>query len=118
MLALSPVSVSAAVSEENFLLRNVDDLIALCDAAPGDPLHEQAIHICHGFFLGAVHFHDGVSPGPDPDQRLFCHSDPPPSRNDLIKAWIEWSRNNLADDVDLPVQSVVRFMNLTYPCGE
>ena len=42
----------ADVTKENFLLRNTDDLRALCSVRRDDPNVVAAIHFCHGYALG------------------------------------------------------------------
>src|SRR6516162_10060133 len=48
MLA-SPVG---AVTQDNFQVRNVGDLVQLCSAGPDDPLQVAAISFCDGYLLG------------------------------------------------------------------
>ena len=46
----------ANVMEEDFRLDTFKDLVALCGVAASDPNASAAIHMCHGYVTGLVHF--------------------------------------------------------------
>ena len=65
LLIAFPSAARANVTEENFVLDTTRDLVALCGVDAADPNAMSAIHMCHGYFTGIVHFHqtDGRSAG-------------------------------------------------------
>ena len=79
---------AGAVSEKDFEVQTTENLINLCTAAPDDPLYQQAINFCHGYLVGAYHYHEAVVSGPK-GMRLFCPPDPPLSRNDAFAMFVE-----------------------------
>ena len=56
LLIAFPSVARANVAEENFVLDTTADLIALCGVDAADPNAMAAIHMCHGYFVGLVHF--------------------------------------------------------------
>ena len=38
-----------AVTQDNFLARDTNDIIELCSAQADDPLYTAAVHFCHGY---------------------------------------------------------------------
>jgi hypothetical protein len=104
-----------AVTQDNFLVRTSRDLVELCTAPPSDPLHQAAIHFCHGYLVGAFQYHVSVSPTSGPDA-LFCLPNPPPSRNDAIAAFIAWAKANPQYMNERPTDTEFRWLATTYPC--
>ena len=77
--AASLGSARAAVSTDNFLVRNTGDLVDLCSAANTDTLYTAAVNFCHGFAVGVFRVLQ------EEDQarasgRLFCLPQQAPSR--------------------------------------
>ena len=48
---------SRAVTHENFLVRNVLDIVTLCSVPKEDALHTAATNFCHGYVVGAYHYY-------------------------------------------------------------
>ena len=55
--------VAGAVSEEDFEVKTTENLVNLCTAAADDPLYSHAINFCHGYLVGAVHYHEATTSG-------------------------------------------------------
>jgi hypothetical protein len=109
-------TAASATTEDNFQLQTTADLLVVCSTPVDDPLYVAAIHFCHGFIVGVHHYHDAARLGPEPRPALFCPPDPAPSRDDIVAGWVEWSRTSPADDGDLAVESVLRYLATTHPC--
>ena len=63
-------TVAGAVTTDDFLLTTTQKLLNLCTVSTNDPQHREAIHMCHGYLIGALHYHEAaVSFG---RQRLVC----------------------------------------------
>ena len=106
---------AGAVSEKDFEVQTTENLINLCTAAPDDPLYQQAINFCHGYLVGAYHYHEAVASGPK-GMRLFCPPDPPPSRNDAFAMFVEWVKTHPQHWGETPVESEFRFLMQKWPC--
>ena len=106
---------AGAVSEKDFEVQSTENIINLCTASPEDPLYQQAINFCHGFLVGAYHYHDATSRGPAGIQ-LVCVPDPRPSRNDTIDMFIDWAKAHPQHWSEPPVESEFRFLMEKWPC--
>jgi len=111
MLALP----ARAVTQEQFRLRTGDDIVALCSTPTSDPLYVAAIHLCQGFGAGvyqtlvAVENHRGLQP-------LVCAPNPPPTRNDAVRMFLDWAPRNREHLGEAPADVVGRFLIETFPC--
>lgn len=107
-------SVTRAVTQEDFLVRNTQNLLNLCTASASDPLYKEAIHMCHGYLIGAVHYHQAATA--HGSKRLVCLPDPPPARNEAIDMFIEWLKARPQYMKELPVETEFRFLIEKWPC--
>ena len=114
IVILLPAFVGA-VSEKDFEVQSTENIINLCTASPEDPLYQQAINFCHGFLVGAYHYHDATSRGPAGIQ-LVCMPDPRPSRNDTIDMFIDWTKAHPQHMKETPVETEFRFLMEKWPC--
>ena len=116
-LALPPLAPvrAAAVAPDDFLLRSGADVVALCSAAPADPLYTAAVHMCHGFGAGtyqaivAMTRHEKIEP-------VLCPPEPPPSRNAVVQRFVDWAKAHPAHLTEPAVEVVGRFLITEYPC--
>ena len=104
-----------AVTQDDFLVRTTRNLVALCSAAPNDPLHDAAIHFCHGYVVGAFHYNKAIEPSLG-SARIVCLPDPPPSRDTGIQNFVAWANQNPQYMNEFPVDTVFRFASLRWPC--
>ena len=113
--ALLAATSAHAVTEANFELRSGADLVALCGAGKDDPMRSLALQMCEGYGVGvyqtilALTTHQGLQP-------LFCPPDPPPSRDQAIAQFVEWSKGKTQYRGDRPADFVGRFLVETFPC--
>jgi hypothetical protein len=107
--------IAGAASEKDFEVQTTENIINLCTAAPEDPLYHQAINFCHGYLVGAYHYHEAASSGPK-GNRLVCPPDPPPSRNDTFFMFVEWVKAHPQHWGELPVETEFRFLMEKWPC--
>ena len=114
VVVLSP-GFAGAVSEKDFEAQTTENIINLCTATPDDPLYHQAVNFCHGYLVGAYHYHEAVSSGPK-GKRLFCPPDPMPSRNESIGMLIEWAKAHPQHWGETPVETEFRFLMEKWPC--
>jgi len=117
-LGAAPIAARAALTEDDFFIRNAQDLVALCGVAPGDPLAREAIHFCHGFVSGAWQYHQSVNSGPQ-SAKLVCPPDPPPTRAEAVAMFVTWARvpENGKYMTDPAVDTMFRFLIEKWPCA-
>ncbi|MFO1120643.1 MAG: Rap1a/Tai family immunity protein [Rhodospirillales bacterium] len=113
-LAMIPGVSSAAVTEDNFLVRNAGDLVALCSTEATDPLAVPAIHFCHGFGLGTVRVLNEIQRARRVPQ--YCLPAPLPTRNDALAAFIKWVKASEARAAQDAPDAILAFMVEQYPC--
>jgi hypothetical protein len=107
--------VAAAVTEEDFTAQTTRQLLNLCTASTDDPRHDEAVHFCHGYLLGALHYHMAENAGPE-GKSLLCLPNPPPSRNEGFALFIEWVKAHPEHMDELPVETEFRFLMEKWPC--
>lgn len=115
VLALPLAAMAAEV--EDFKLKTTKDLFDLCSTQESDPKYVAAIHACHGYIAGAVHYHDALADGKK-FKRLICYP-PTAVMADAIMAYLKWCKDNLNDEklmAEFPVIGVVRALGNKYPC--
>jgi len=103
------------VSEDDFEIQATENLLNLCTAPPGDSLYHQAVNFCHGFLVGAYHYHVAESNGPQ-GVKLVCLPDPPPSRNEAIDMFIQWAKARPQYWKEEAVETEFRFLIEKWPC--
>ncbi len=108
-------ALAGAVSEKDFEVQTTKNLINLCTATQDDPLYTPAVNFCHGYLVGAYHYHQASTSGPKA-MKLVCLPDPSPSRNEAIKMFIEWAKTHPQYEKDSPVETEVRFLIEKWPC--
>ena len=86
---------AGAVSEKDFEAQTTKNIVNLCTASPDDPLYHQAINCCHGYLVGAYHYHEATALGPAGIQ-LVCAPNPRPSRNARSTCSSSGPRHNLS----------------------
>ena len=114
-LGFAAAHAGAAVTRENFLLRDGNDLLAVCGVDAGDANAVAAIHLCHGFLIGIYETHKGLT-GNARTKRFTCLPEPPPSRNEVASRFVQWARKNPGDLSESAVDVVYRFAGVTWPC--
>lgn len=107
---------AGAVTSDNFLVRSTSDYVALCETGQRDANYVAAIHFCQGFANGAWQYYLAVARN-DPSSRFVCVSDPAPSRDQVIAAYLTWVRANPAQMSEPAVESIFRYLGTTYPCS-
>jgi hypothetical protein len=105
----------AAVTEDNFLLRNAGDLVAVCSTPQSDPLYTAAVNFCHGFGLGVFRVlqADEVARRPP---HMFCLPSQLPTRNEAIANYIQWVNANPSRAPLAAADSIAAYLAQTYPC--
>jgi hypothetical protein len=106
----------ASVTEDSFRLDTFKDLVALCGVAAIDPNASAAIHMCHGYVTGLVHFHTLM--GRALEGTVYCLAeDKRPARDDAIGMLVNWSRDHPEYDSEEAIDGVLRWLAAKYPCN-
>jgi hypothetical protein len=105
-----------AASRESFQVSTTADLLALCEAAPGQENYVAAIHFCEGFASGAYQYYLALA-ARDPSERYVCLPDPTPSRDKIKADFVSWTKANPSALGDRPVDSIFRYLGQAYPCA-
>ena len=110
---LSPAR--AAVTDDNFLARSTDDIVAVCAAEQSDPLYQAASNFCQGFALGTYQTLREVMAA-EPKIRLFCINETSPSRNEAIAAFVSWAHAHPERGAAPPAESFAAYLADRFPC--
>ncbi|MGH7120273.1 MAG: Rap1a/Tai family immunity protein [Acetobacteraceae bacterium] len=106
----------AAVTQDNFQLRNTADLAALCTAGPADPMAAAAVNFCDGFVIGVVRAMEKVDSAEAPRRGLFCLPANRPSRSAAIAEFVHWA-NADPSRLSMPAEDgLAMFLAATFPC--
>jgi hypothetical protein len=106
---------SKAVTQDNFLARNTQDIIELCSVAPNDPLYVPATHFCQGYLVGIFQYQDHFFRGPGLTP-MVCPPNPKPSRNQTIANYVAWAKSHPQYGNESAVGSFMRFLIEGYAC--
>ena len=112
---LSGMAAAGSITEKDFEVVTTRDLLKLCTASPDDPLYQQAINFCHGYVIGAYHYHQAAAAGPE-GVRLVCMPDPEPSRNEEIARMTQWVQAHPEYLDETPVETEFRYLMQRFPC--
>lgn len=107
---------AAATTQEDFLVRNAEDLIRLCSTPKDDPLYVPAIHFCTGYLVGAYQYHESVNSGPGAQPLVCPPNNPKPTRNQAIADFIAWAKAHSEYHKDRAVDVMFRYMVEKWPC--
>ena len=104
-----------AVTEADFEAKTTQNLLNLCTVPANDPRYGDAIHFCHGYLVGAYHYHLSETDG-EGGKPLVCFPTPPPSRNEALGMFIAWAQAHPQYLNERPVEAEFRFLIEKWPC--
>jgi Rap1a immunity proteins len=114
-MVLTAFAARAAVTQDNFLIRNTGDLVAICSAPQTDPLYTAAVNFCHGFGVGVVRAlqeEDAASRS----RRMFCFPDPAPTRNEAVARFVQWASAD-PSRLQMPAEdAIATYLSQQYSC--
>lgn len=108
-------AIASAVSEEDFKVTTTQDLVDLCTTPDTDAKYQEAIHFCHGYLVGAYHYHYMANEGPKSEQKI-CFPDPRPTRNAAIGEVVSWMQKHPEYMNETPVETAFRSLHDLWPC--
>jgi hypothetical protein len=119
MLGLWPLQAGAqdagTADPGDFAVETAQNLLDLCSADPSNPLYDEALQFCAGFFEGMKHFHDQMSAGPDVRRIVCAPSDV--TLQDAIDMYVAYARANPQFLNEDPADNVARAAMATWPCS-
>jgi len=104
-----------AITLDEFRLRSGADVVALCSTPASDPLYTAAVHMCHGFGAGAYQTIMAMTRH-EKLKAVVCPPDPPPSRNEAVRLFVQWANDNPRYQAEPAVDFVGRFFLAQFPC--
>lgn len=113
--ALASPTASAALTENDFYIKNAQDLVGICSSPESDPLNDAADHFCQGFVTGAWQYHEAQADGPK-GVRLVCPGDPAPSRNEVVAGFVAWAGKHPERMTEPAVDTLFRYLVELAPC--
>lgn len=115
-LMINPV-LAGDLSVEDFEVKTTKDLIDLCTAPLDDPLYPKAIHFCHGYMVGAYHYYEASTAGPNAAP-IVCPPEKRPSRDETVQKFVEWAKARPQYWNEMPVETEFRFLTEIWPCAK
>lgn len=112
--ALTMAIPALAVDSDSFQLETGADLVALCSASEADSLRANALGMCHGFLEGAFQYYEATEPV---SNRFVCAPNPPPTRTEVMDGFVTWTRAHPQYLEEGAVNTLFRYLDATYPCG-
>lgn len=113
--AASTGIAKAKVTEDNFSLRNAQDLVDVCAADTADPLYTASVNFCHGFVIGVFRVLREEEMA-SRSRHSFCIPQPAPTRNEAIDSFVRWIKNRSGQMTQSPADAVAMFLSQQYPC--
>jgi Rap1a immunity proteins len=107
--------LSGAQTRDEFLVRTTQDYVRICSTSPNDPLYAAAMGFCHGYAVGAYHYYQAQTAGPQ-SKPFICPPEPPPSRSEILTMFIAWAQEHPQHMSERPVDSLFRFLAEKYSC--
>jgi len=115
-LSLYGIQPASAVTTDNFVSKTTADMVALCTAREDDPQHAVALAYCHGYLMGAYHYFMAENSGPG-QKPTVCLPEPQPTRQQGIAMFIDYTRQHPQFMSERPVDTLTRFLEVTWPCA-
>jgi hypothetical protein len=107
--------LSGGATRDEFLVRTTQDYVRLCSASPNDPMYAAAIGFCHGYGVGAYHYYQAATAGPE-GKSFVCPPEPTPPRVEIVQMFLAWAREHPQYMGERPVDSLFRFLGDKWPC--
>jgi hypothetical protein len=105
----------AAVTEDNFLLRNAADLVAVCSAPAGDPMMTAAVNFCDGFTVGV--YRTLAAEQAAMQSKLFCVVGPVPTRSEAVARFVAWAQSRPDVLSEQPEDAILAYLQVRFPCA-
>jgi len=110
-------SSALAVSREDFIVANTQDVIDICTTPESDPMYVAAVAFCQGYLVGAYQYHTALHSGPKA-KPVICLPQPTPTRTQAIDRFITWAKAHPEYANERGVEALTKFLVETYPCAQ
>lgn len=114
---LAQVAAAPAAEDDDFLIATTGDLATLCAVAPEHPRYAAAVHMCHGYMIGAHHLHQAAI-APTETGGFYCvPTENRPSRDEVTAAFVTWAGATPGAGELPAIEGLMRWANTAYPCS-
>ena len=108
-------SARAAVTEDDFLMRDTNALVDVCSATQADPMYTAAVNFCHGFAVGVFRVLQEQDMA-ERSRHMFCLPNPAPTRNEGIALFVQWAKADASRLTQPPADGIAAFLTDRYKC--
>lgn len=108
---------AGAVTTEDFLIVDTQDVVDVCDVAESDPMYTASIAFCHGYLVGAYQYHTALF-GTGKSKPVVCFPDPPPTRTQAVERFIAWVKADPARGKERPADALTQYLVESFPCDK
>ena len=108
-------SARAAVTEDDFLMRDTNALVDVCSATQADPMYTAAVNFCHGFAVGVFRVLQEQDMA-ERSRHMFCLPTPAPTRNEGIAMFVQWAKADVSRMTQTPADGIAAFLADRYKC--
>jgi hypothetical protein len=115
IMSMVPIYASAA-TPDHFRVRSAADLVAICSTPANDSMYPAAISFCHGYAVGAYQYYQATVSGPEGKPFVCVPTAPPPTRSEGLQMFVAWARNNPQHMGEPAVETLFRWLAVTWPC--
>lgn len=115
ILAAAAVLATAAnaAPTDKYKSHSTAELVAICTTPASEPDHQIAVAFCHGILAGAYGFYVSSTPV---SERFVCAPNPPPTRSQVARDFVAWTKKNPQYMNDGGIDTLFRFAAEAYPC--
>jgi hypothetical protein len=106
-----------AVQTDDFLASTTGQLVALCSAAPNDPLATPALNFCHGFDVGVTRVLQEEDAANPRAKQMFCLPVNGVGRNQAISEFVQWALTDPSRMSMPATDGIAGFLAAYYPCS-
>ena len=108
---------AAQVTQDNFLLKTTNDLVALCGASQNDPLYTAAVNFCHGFAVGTYRMLEIEEAASVNKRKQICiGEDPTVTRNSAIAGFVTWAADKPNVLASQPGDGLTQYLLNAFSC--
>ena len=115
MSVAGPAAQAATVDQ--FELHTTADYVDICTTPQSDDTYQAAMAFCYGVAVGAYQYYAALAEE-SPAYRYVCLPTPPPSRASALADFVGWMKTHQQYLPDRPVDTIFRYLQARYPCGQ
>ncbi len=106
---------ASAVTPDDFIVKNAEDVVDLCSTPETDPLYTAAINFCHGYLVGALAYHRALY-SKQGHEEIVCFPEPRPQRSHGVSEFVVWAKAHPEYKDENAVEALFKFLVEKWPC--